>query len=79
MVQGVPGTAAPRSEVHGRIVALDMLPMEPVADVTFLQGDFREQQTLDRLDKHLAGLGSIWWSPTWRPTSTALRSRMRRG
>src|SRR6201999_4585430 len=27
--------------IDGRILALDLLPMEPVADVDFLQGDFR--------------------------------------
>lgn len=41
--------------IDGRIVALDLLPMEPIPDVTFLQGDFREQQTLDRLDEVLGG------------------------
>ena len=33
----------------GRIVALDILPMNPLADVTFLQGDFREQTVFDQL------------------------------
>jgi len=39
---------------RGRIIALDLLPMEPVAGVDFLQGDFTEQETLERL---LAMLG----------------------
>jgi 23S rRNA (uridine2552-2'-O)-methyltransferase len=39
---------------RGRIIALDLLPMEPVAGVDFLQGDFTEQETLDRV---LAMLG----------------------
>ena len=30
----------------GRIVAVDLLPMEPLAGVTFIQGDFREEETL---------------------------------
>ena len=34
---------------RGRIIALDLLPMEPIAGVEFLQGDFTEQETLDRL------------------------------
>ena len=34
---------------EGKIVALDLLPMEPIAGVEFLQGDFTEQETLDRL------------------------------
>lgn len=33
----------------GRIIAVDLLPMEPVAGVEFLQGDFTEQATLDAL------------------------------
>jgi 23S rRNA (uridine2552-2'-O)-methyltransferase len=39
----------------GRIIALDLLPMEPVADVEFLQGDFREEGTLATLETVLAG------------------------
>lgn len=39
---------------RGLVVASDILPMEPIGDVTFLQGDFREdevfQQLLDILD-----------------------------
>ncbi len=33
----------------GRVIALDLLPIEPIAGVEFLQGDFTEQETLDRL------------------------------
>jgi 23S rRNA (uridine2552-2'-O)-methyltransferase len=47
--------AAPGGGVHGRIVALDLQPMEPVADVTFLQGDFREDEVVARLERELAG------------------------
>jgi len=36
----------------GRVLALDILPMEPIAGVEFIQGDFREQEPLDRL-RHL--------------------------
>jgi 23S rRNA (uridine2552-2'-O)-methyltransferase len=39
----------------GTIIALDLLPMEPVAGVSFIQGDFREDATLDRLRAELAG------------------------
>lgn len=41
--------------LNGRIVALDMLPMEPIADVAFLLGDFREPEVLDQLAQLLAG------------------------
>lgn len=41
--------------IHGMIVALDMLEMEPVADVTFIQGDFREADVLEQLEGVLEG------------------------
>ena len=41
--------------IHGMIVALDMLEMEPVADVTFIQGDFREIEVLEQLEGVLEG------------------------
>ena len=37
----------------GCIIAIDLLPMEPVADVTFIQGDFREQEGLRALEAAL--------------------------
>ncbi|MTW20390.1 23S rRNA (uridine(2552)-2'-O)-methyltransferase RlmE [Allochromatium palmeri] len=33
----------------GRVVALDILPMEPLRDVVVLEGDFREETVLDQL------------------------------
>ncbi|MEN9763477.1 MAG: ribosomal large subunit methyltransferase j [Pseudomonadota bacterium] len=41
--------------INGRIVALDLLPMEPVADVQFIQGDFREDAVLGQLNNVLGG------------------------
>ena len=41
--------------IDGKIVAVDLLPMEPVADVTFIQGDFRDDETLARLAAALEG------------------------
>jgi 23S rRNA (uridine2552-2'-O)-methyltransferase len=38
-------------ELDGRIVALDILPMEPIEGVTFIQGDFREDEVLARLNE----------------------------
>lgn len=40
---------------EGRIVALDILPMPSVGGVTFLQGDFRENETLAALERELGG------------------------
>jgi 23S rRNA (uridine2552-2'-O)-methyltransferase len=47
------GAAA--GELNGTIVALDILPMEPVEGVLFLQGDFREPAVLARLAQTLQG------------------------
>jgi len=41
--------------IHGLIIGLDMLPMAPIADVHFIQGDFREQAALAQLQQVLAG------------------------
>jgi 23S rRNA (uridine2552-2'-O)-methyltransferase len=40
---------------RGRIVAMDLLPMDPIAGVEFIQGDFREAQPLEELEKSLDG------------------------
>jgi len=42
-------------ELNGTIIALDILSMEPVEGVTFLQGDFREAEVLARLEAVVAG------------------------
>ena len=41
--------------IHGTIIGLDILPMEPIADVHFIQGDFREEDSLHQLEELLAG------------------------
>ena len=72
---------APQVPIQGRIVALDLLPMEPIPDVNYLQGDFREQDVLDRLEAlldggkvdlvlsdmapNLSGVGVAWPSCRW--------------
>lgn len=47
------GAAA--GELNGTIIALDLLPMEPVEGVVFLQGDFREPEMLERLAVEMQG------------------------
>jgi len=42
-------------ELNGTIIALDILPMEPVEGVQFLNGDFREPEMLARLQEVLQG------------------------
>lgn len=39
----------------GSIIALDILPMQPIPGVTFIQGDFREESVLAELEQTLAG------------------------
>lgn len=46
---------AASGELAGTIIALDILPMEPIEGVTFLQGDFREAEVLERLATALGG------------------------
>ena len=41
--------------INGTIIGLDMLPMEPIADVQFILGDFREEEVLVQLERILAG------------------------
>lgn len=41
--------------INGTIIGLDILPMEAIADVQYIQGDFREEEVLDQLDTVLSG------------------------
>jgi 23S rRNA (uridine2552-2'-O)-methyltransferase len=41
--------------INGTLIGLDMLPMEPIADMDFILGDFREARVLRQLDTLLAG------------------------
>ena len=47
--------AAQRLKGQGRIIALDLLEMEPIKGVEFIQGDFREEAILQILEKSLNG------------------------
>ena len=57
--QYVRRTMAPQGaaagQLQGAIIGLDMLPMEPIEDVHFIQGDFREDEVLAQLQTVLAG------------------------
>ena len=48
-------TGAASGTLNGTIIGLDILPMEPVEDVTFIQGDFREEDVLVQLEAALQG------------------------
>ena len=41
--------------IQGTIIALDLLDFEPIADVTFIQGDFREDEVLEKLKQEVNG------------------------
>jgi len=45
----------PGGVLRGRAVALDLLPMEPIANIEFIQGDFREESVLQQLESLLDG------------------------
>jgi 23S rRNA (uridine2552-2'-O)-methyltransferase len=47
------GAAA--GELRGTIIGLDILPMEAIEGVTYLQGDFREPEVVQKLQAALAG------------------------
>lgn len=47
--------ASERVGESGRVIALDILPMEPVEGVTFIQGDFREDEPLADLEAAMEG------------------------
>lgn len=50
---GAGGAAA--GALNGTIIALDVLPMEPIEGVTFLQGDIRDDAVLAELEKLVGG------------------------
>lgn len=41
--------AASEIDGNGRVIACDLLPMDPIAGVDFLQGDFREESVLNAI------------------------------
>jgi 23S rRNA (uridine2552-2'-O)-methyltransferase len=49
------GGGAAVGELNGRIIALDLLPMEPVEGVVFIQGDFREEEILNQITAEMKG------------------------
>ncbi|MDT0137045.1 RlmE family RNA methyltransferase [Acidovorax sp. PRC11] len=48
-------SGAATGQLNGTLIALDILPMEPIEGVTFLQGDFREEDVLARLQETVQG------------------------
>jgi 23S rRNA (uridine2552-2'-O)-methyltransferase len=48
-------TGAAAGELDGTLIALDLLDFEPIEGVSFLQGDFREDDVVAKLEGMLAG------------------------
>jgi len=46
---------AKKMKGKGRVIALDLLEMEPLLGVDFIQGDFREENVLQQVERMLAG------------------------
>jgi 23S rRNA (uridine2552-2'-O)-methyltransferase len=40
---------------RGRVLATDILPMDPIPNVAFIQGDFREEEVLRQIEEWLGG------------------------
>lgn len=59
---------------RGRMVALDILPMDALADVTFIQGDFREQAVLDALYAELGDSAVNLVISDMAPNTSGVRS-----
>ena len=47
--------AAAKAGTGGRVIAVDLLPMDSLRNVTFLQGDFRDESVAQALERELAG------------------------
>ena len=47
--------AAAKLGASGRVIALDLLPMDALRNVTFLQGDFREDTVVEALEREVGG------------------------
>ena len=48
-------TGAAMGELNGTIISLDLLPMEPIEGVNYIQGDFREESVLTQLEALVQG------------------------
>ena len=59
---------------QGKVFALDILPMEPIPGVTFIQGDFTEQSVIDDLFNQLAGVRVDWVISDMAPNMSGNKS-----
>lgn len=66
--------AVERTRPGGRVIAIDVLAMEPLPGVEFIQGDFREDETLARLAALLAGRAVNLVLSDMAPNMTGIRA-----
>jgi 23S rRNA (uridine2552-2'-O)-methyltransferase len=59
---------------QGRVIALDVLPMEPIAGVEFIQGDFCEEAILQQLLKYLNNTKVDWVVSDMAPNMSGIDS-----
>jgi 23S rRNA (uridine2552-2'-O)-methyltransferase len=59
---------------NGRIIALDLLPMEDIPGVTFIQGDFQDEAVLEQLNTTLSGQGVDLILSDMAPNMTGMRA-----
>lgn len=48
-------SGAAAGDLNGRIISLDLLPMEPIEGVHYIQGDFRDESVLAQLEEAMSG------------------------
>ncbi len=65
---------APLVGPGGKVLALDILEMDPIPNVEFIQGDFGEQDVLDRLEQALEGLAVDLVLSDMAPNISGVRS-----
>lgn len=58
----------------GKVIALDILPMDPLLDVDFIQGDFMEEAVLQQLLALLQGQTVTWVLSDMSPNMSGINS-----
>lgn len=58
----------------GTIIALDILPMDPIEGVNFIQGDFTEEAVCNQLRDQLAGKQADWVLSDMAPNLSGINS-----
>ncbi|MBS9782087.1 MAG: 23S rRNA (uridine(2552)-2'-O)-methyltransferase RlmE [Gammaproteobacteria bacterium] len=48
-----------KGQMNGKVIGLDILPIDPMEDVHFIQGDFREESVLEELMTAIADYNGI--------------------